>query len=96
MAKRRRRNAPITKTQANALRAILAAHGYRVRKVKRRKVKSRRAKRTNPVKARKKLRAPKRLRSGSVFKRRGRKYRVIAFTKRIGRRSIRVRFVRKA
>lgn len=103
MAKRRRRNAPITKAQARTLRAILALHGYKVSKkrknpkakrAKHRRVKVRRVKARRTVRA--KVKAPKRLRSGSVFKRKGRKFRVVSFTRRVRGRKVRIRFVRRA
>ena len=90
MAKRRRRNAPITAAQARVLRSILASHGFRAGK-KRRKVR-RKAKR---VAHRRKVKAPKRLRSGTTFKRRGRKYVVVSRIVRVNGRKIRIRYARK-
>lgn len=92
MAKRRRRNSPITAKQASVLRSILSAHGYRVGK-KRRKVR-RKAKRSHRRVARR-VKAPKRLRSGTTFKRKGRKYVVVSRVVRVNGRKIRIRYARK-
>jgi hypothetical protein len=93
MAKRRRRNSPITAKQASVLRSILSAHGYRVGK-KRRKAK-RKAKRSAHRRVARRVKAPKRLRSGTSFKRRGRKYVVVSRVVRVNGRKIRIRYARK-
>ncbi len=91
MAKRRRRNAPITSAQASTLRSILAAHGYATNPRR----KKRKAKRAKHRRVARKIKAPKRLRSGTTFKRKGRKYVVVSRVVRVNGRKIRIRYARK-
>lgn len=95
MSKRKRRNAPLSKSQANTLRAILRAHGYAVVKRNPKRKHKRKAKRRH-VAHRRPVKAPKRLRSGTHFKRRGRKFVVVSRVVRVNGRTIRIRYARKA
>ena len=101
--------APLTASQVTALQSILASHGVaRNPKRKSRRVKARKVRRTVKRKThksskrkvrrtvkRKTLKVPKGKRNGSVFKRKGRWFRVSTVKVRRGQNVIRRRVVRK-
>lgn len=98
-----RRNAPITAAQAQAMKQVLAAHGFLSNPHRRHR--SRRAKRRNPGKhhmrhrkhrrVRRNPAPPKGKRAGSCFKRKGKWFRVSLKKVRKGRRVVRRRVVVK-
>lgn len=103
MAKRRRKSS-ITKAQKNAIRALLRAAGVRLGKKRRtkakrrkvRRVKSRKSRRVKYRRVARRIKAPKRMHSGSKFKRKGRKFVVVSYVVRRGGKKVRVRFARRA
>jgi hypothetical protein len=97
-----RRNAPITPAQAQAMKSILAAHGYlsnphrrHRRRVKRRNPGKRHMRHRKHRRVRRNPAPPKGKRAGSCFKRKGRWFRVSLKKIRKGRRVVRRRVVVK-